>query len=161
VIFPTRTGSLNSGASSGSLSGIPIGQGTLVPNAGEMVLHEVRAVGRSRLLMVLRSAGEDSGCPACAQTSRRVHSRHSDGLKSFLEEHRCTPRTACRWTWEDPLAAIRLKPPGQQGLQLGINDWQFRLGRVGLDFTQLAVGELEHKGNLLSLDVYVFLFEGD
>jgi transposase len=55
---------------------MPMGQHTLVPDAGEVVLHEVRAVGRARLVMVLRSAGKESRCPACAQISRRVHSRY-------------------------------------------------------------------------------------
>lgn len=54
----------------------PMGQHTLVPNAGEVVLHELRTVGRTRLVMVLRSAGEESHCPACAQSSLRVHSRY-------------------------------------------------------------------------------------
>jgi len=55
---------------------MPMGQHTLVPDAGEVVLDEVRAVGKARLVMVLRSAGEESRCPACAQASRRVHSRY-------------------------------------------------------------------------------------
>jgi transposase len=53
-----------------------MGEHTLVPDAGEVVLDEVRAVGKARLVMVLRSAGEESRCPACAQVSRRVHSRY-------------------------------------------------------------------------------------
>lgn len=53
-----------------------MGQHTLVPDAGEVVLHEVRALGQARLVMVLRSAGEENRCPACGQTSRRVHSRY-------------------------------------------------------------------------------------
>jgi transposase len=40
------------------------------------VLHELKAVGPSRLVMVLRSVGDESCCPACGQTSRRVHSRY-------------------------------------------------------------------------------------
>jgi len=55
---------------------MPMGQHTLVPDAGEVVLDEVRAVGRARLVMVLRSACQESRCPVCAQISRRVHSRY-------------------------------------------------------------------------------------
>jgi hypothetical protein len=36
-----------------------MGQRTLVPDAGEVVLHELRAVGRTGLVMILRSAGEE------------------------------------------------------------------------------------------------------
>jgi transposase len=60
-----------------------MGQRTLVPDAGEVVLDEVRALGRGRLVLVLRSAGEESRCPACAQSSRRVHSRYSRQLKDL------------------------------------------------------------------------------
>jgi transposase len=60
-----------------------MGQHTLVPDAGEVVLREVRAVGQTRLVMALRSAGEESRCPACAQTSRRVHSRNSRRLSDL------------------------------------------------------------------------------
>ena len=60
-----------------------MGQRTLVPYAGEVVLHEVRAVGRSRLVMVLRSAGEESRCPACGRISRQVHSRYSRQLSDL------------------------------------------------------------------------------
>jgi hypothetical protein len=53
-----------------------MGQHTLVSDAGEVVLHQVRAVEPTRLVMVLRSAGKESRCPACSQTSRPVHSRY-------------------------------------------------------------------------------------
>jgi hypothetical protein len=44
-----------------------MGQGTLVPDVGEVVLDQLMAEGRSRLVMVLRPAGEGeclSGVPA-------------------------------------------------------------------------------------------------
>ena len=60
-----------------------MGQRTLVPDAGEVVLHELRVVSRDRLVMVLRSAGGRSRCPACGQTSGRVHSRYSRHLSDL------------------------------------------------------------------------------
>jgi transposase len=60
-----------------------MGQRTLVPDAGEVVLHELRAVGRTGLVMILRSAGEEGRCPACARSSRRVHSRYSRQLSDL------------------------------------------------------------------------------
>src|ERR1035441_2196030 len=60
-----------------------MGHRTLVPDAGEVVLHELKAVGQSRLVMVLRSAGEESCCPTCGQTSRRVHSRYCRHLSDL------------------------------------------------------------------------------
>ncbi|HEY6377277.1 MAG TPA: ISL3 family transposase [Edaphobacter sp.] len=60
-----------------------MGQRTLVPDAGEVVLYELRVIGRDRLVMVLRSAGERSCCPVCLQTSRRVHSRYSRHLSDL------------------------------------------------------------------------------
>jgi hypothetical protein len=53
----------------------PYGIAHLTSGAGEVVLHVVRALGQARLVMALRSASDESNCPACAQTSRRVHSR--------------------------------------------------------------------------------------
>ncbi len=55
---------------------MPMGQRTLVPDAGEVVLHELKAIGRDRLVMVLRSAGERSRCPICGRASGRIHSRY-------------------------------------------------------------------------------------
>jgi hypothetical protein len=49
---------------------------TLVPDAGEVTLHEMKSDGRSGLVMVLRPVGEESRCPACARASGRVHSRY-------------------------------------------------------------------------------------
>jgi transposase len=60
-----------------------MGQRTLVPDAGEVVLHELKTDGQNRLVMVLRSAGEDSRCPACGQPSRQVHSRYKRQLNDL------------------------------------------------------------------------------
>ncbi len=60
-----------------------MGQRTLVPDAGEVVLHELKAIGRDRLVMVLRSAGERSRCPVCGRESGRVHSRYSRHLSDL------------------------------------------------------------------------------
>lgn len=60
-----------------------MGHTTLVPDAEEVVLHELKAVGQSWLVMVLRSAGEESSCPACGQASRRVHSRYCRHLNDL------------------------------------------------------------------------------
>ena len=60
-----------------------MGERTLVPDAGEVVLHELKTDGQNRLVMVLRSVGEDSRCPACGQPSRRVHSRYKRQLNDL------------------------------------------------------------------------------
>jgi transposase len=60
-----------------------MGQRTLVPDAGEVILQELRVVGRSGLLMVLRPAGEESSCPGCGRRSRRVHSRYARRLSDL------------------------------------------------------------------------------
>ncbi len=60
-----------------------MGQRTLVPDAGEVVLHELKAIGRDRLVMVLRSAGARSRCPVCGRQSGRVHSRYSRHLSDL------------------------------------------------------------------------------
>jgi transposase len=60
-----------------------MGQRTLIPDAGEVVLHELKAIGRDRLVMVLRSAGERSRCPVCGRESGRVHSRYSRHLSDL------------------------------------------------------------------------------
>lgn len=46
-----------------------MGQRTLVPDAREVVLHEVRAVGRIGLVKILWLAGEEGRCPTCAPVS--------------------------------------------------------------------------------------------
>ena len=53
---------------------------TLVPDAGEVTLHELKTDGRSRLVMVLRPVGEESCCPGCGRRSRQVHSRYKRQL---------------------------------------------------------------------------------
>ena len=54
----------------------PMRSKTLVPDAGEVTLHEMKTDGRSGLVMVLGPAAEESRCPACGRVSRRVHSRY-------------------------------------------------------------------------------------
>jgi transposase len=61
----------------------PMGQRTLVPDAGEVVLHELKTDGQNRLVMVLRSAGEEGRCPECGRPSRRVHSRYKRRLSDL------------------------------------------------------------------------------
>ena len=49
---------------------------SLVPYAGEVVLHDLKTDGKSRLVVVGRSGSEDSRCPGCVQPSQRNHSRY-------------------------------------------------------------------------------------
>jgi transposase len=56
---------------------------TLVPDAGEVTLHELKTDVRGRLVMVLRPVGEESQCPGCGQASRRVHSRYKRQLSDL------------------------------------------------------------------------------
>lgn len=49
---------------------------TLVPDAGEVTLHEMKTEGRSGLVMVLRPVSQESRCPACGRVSGRIHSRY-------------------------------------------------------------------------------------
>lgn len=49
---------------------------TIVPDAGEVTLHEMKTGEGSGLVMVLRPVGEESRCPSCGRASRRVHSRY-------------------------------------------------------------------------------------
>jgi transposase len=51
-----------------------MGQRTLLPDAGEVVLDRLQVCGRDRLVMVLRPAAEESRCPTCRRASRRTHS---------------------------------------------------------------------------------------
>lgn len=60
-----------------------MGQGTLVPDAGEVGLDQLMSEGRSRLVMVLRPASEWSVCPECRQASRRIHSRYRRWLNDL------------------------------------------------------------------------------
>lgn len=56
----------------------------VVPEAGEVTLHELKTDGRSRLVMVLRPVGEESRCPGFRRASRRVHSRYKRQLADLL-----------------------------------------------------------------------------
>jgi transposase len=60
-----------------------MGQQTLVPDAGEVVLDGLKVEGHERLVMVLRSAGEENRCPSCSRPSRRVHSRYRRRLNDL------------------------------------------------------------------------------
>lgn len=53
---------------------------TLVPDAGEVTLHELKTDAGSQLVMVLRPVGEESRCPRCGRASRRIHSRYQRQL---------------------------------------------------------------------------------
>ena len=61
----------------------PMGQRTLVPDAGEVVLHELKTDGQNRLVMILRSVGEEGRCPECDRPSPRVHSRYKRQLSDL------------------------------------------------------------------------------
>ena len=60
-----------------------MGRRTLVPDAGEVVLDELKVEGHNRLVMVVRSAGAESCCPLCGGSSQRVHSRYSRRLSDL------------------------------------------------------------------------------
>jgi transposase len=60
-----------------------MGQRTLVPDAEEVVVDELKVEGHSGLVMVVRSAGAESHCPLCGGVSRRVHSRYSRRLSDL------------------------------------------------------------------------------
>jgi len=62
---------------------MPMGERTLVPDAGELVLDQLMVEGRSRLVMVVCAAGEESVCPECRQASRRIHSRYCRRLNDL------------------------------------------------------------------------------
>ena len=51
-----------------------MGQRTLLPDAGEVVLDRLQVYDRERLVMVLRPAAEGSRCPTCQRLSHRKHS---------------------------------------------------------------------------------------
>ena len=57
-----------------------MGQRTLLPDAGGIVLDRLQVYGRDRLVMVLRPAAKGSCCPACQRISRRTHSWYSRRL---------------------------------------------------------------------------------
>jgi len=60
-----------------------MGQRTLLPDAAEVVLDQLQVVGRERIIMVLRPAGERSCCPACHVRSGRVHSLYRRRLRDL------------------------------------------------------------------------------
>src|SRR5579859_3015625 len=51
-----------------------MGQRTLLPDAAEVVLDQLRVLGREQIVMVLRPSRNQSHCPACRQCSGRIHS---------------------------------------------------------------------------------------
>lgn len=63
-----------------------MGQRTLVPDAGEVVLDALKVEAHSRLMMVLRSAVAERCCPSCGRPSRQVHSRYSRRLDDLSWE---------------------------------------------------------------------------
>ncbi len=60
-----------------------MGQRTLVPDASEVALEELRCDGRRRLSMVLRAVQLESRCPSCHRSSRHVHSRYRRRLSDL------------------------------------------------------------------------------
>ena len=81
--FADRAGGYRRQISSDVLRWMPMGERTLVPDAGEVVLDQMMAEGRSGLVMVFRPAGEWSVCPGCRQASRRIHSRYRRRLNDL------------------------------------------------------------------------------
>jgi len=51
-----------------------MGQRTLLPDAYEVVLDQLRVQGRDRLIMVLWSVADGSACPMCRRISQRIQS---------------------------------------------------------------------------------------
>jgi transposase len=62
---------------------MPMERRTLVPDAGEVALDQLMVENNTRLVMVLRAAGEASHCPECHQESRRIHSRYRRRLSDL------------------------------------------------------------------------------
>ena len=60
-----------------------MGQRTLLPDAAEVVLDQLQVLGRERIIMVLRPAGERSCCPACDGRSERIHSLYRRRLRDL------------------------------------------------------------------------------
>lgn len=60
-----------------------MGQRTLLPDASEVVLDQLRVVGREQIVMVLRPSRDQSACPACHQRSSRIHSWYRRDLKDL------------------------------------------------------------------------------
>lgn len=53
-----------------------MGEKTLLPDSGEVVLDCLKTEGRNLLCMVLRTAGEGAICPPCQRRSFRIHSHY-------------------------------------------------------------------------------------
>jgi transposase len=51
-----------------------MGQRTLLPDSGEVVVDQLKVRGGERLIMVLRPATQGSRCPLCPLVSLRIHS---------------------------------------------------------------------------------------
>src|SRR3974390_1396422 len=60
-----------------------MGQRTLLPDTAEVVLDHLQVLGRERIIMVLRPAGERSCCPACDGRSERIHSLYRRRLRDL------------------------------------------------------------------------------
>ncbi len=60
-----------------------MGERTLLPDTGEVILDRLRVEGRNRLVMVLRPASGASNCPSCGRISRRVHSHYQRRLSDL------------------------------------------------------------------------------
>lgn len=61
----------------------PMRSRTLVPDAGEVTLHEMKTDGPGGLVMVLRPVSQESRCPRCGRCSRRVHSWYQRRLSDL------------------------------------------------------------------------------
>lgn len=60
-----------------------MGQRTLLPDVGEVVLDQLLVQGPTRLVMVLRPVAGSSVCPLCRRISRRIHSWYSRRLSDL------------------------------------------------------------------------------
>ncbi len=60
-----------------------MGPRTLLPDAAEVVLDQLRVVGREQIVMVLRPSSEQSYCPACHRRSSRIHSWYRRRLRDL------------------------------------------------------------------------------
>lgn len=80
MILPRRTEFDQNELAQATTPVYPMSNRTLVPDAGEVVLYELRLDGKSRLIMVLYSVGRESCCPKCGRPSRRVHSQYKRQL---------------------------------------------------------------------------------
>ena len=62
-----------------------MGQRTMLPDAGEVVLDQLLVQGSTRLVMVLLPVAGSSVCPLCRRISRRIHSWYSRRLTACGE----------------------------------------------------------------------------